>query len=100
MRQVLRREEKNVDHVSKSGRTMSWRVSTKWLLTLSCGHQVTYREDRGWRVQRVRCRSCEEGAPADVDPSRVAPGVVRAPPSALQRFLDGWLGKKSPDPAV
>lgn len=54
LRRVLRREERNIEHGKLSGRTVSLRVRTRWLLTLECGHQVDVADDRGRAVKRVR----------------------------------------------
>ena len=98
LRKVLCREERQVENISNSGRTMSWRVRTRWLLTLECGHQVEYSDTPGQRVQRVCCKACDAGSPPDVDPSGVPLGVVRAPPSGLGRFMEEWRAANRENP--
>ena len=88
LRWVLRREERNIESGSLSGRTVSLRVRTRWLLTLECGHQVELPGDRGQTVKRLRCRACAEETPADIAPALIVPGVVRAPPSGLRHLMD------------
>ena len=97
LRRVLRREERNIENGSLRGRTVSLRVRTRWLLTLECGHQVELPGDRGQTVKRLRCQACADGMSADVDPVAVIPGVVRAPPSGLQRLMDALHDARRPE---
>lgn len=96
LRRVLRREERNIENGSLSGRAVSLRVRARWLLTLECGHQADVADNRGRTVQRIRCRACAEGKPADIEPAAIIPGVVRAPPSGLQRLMDALHDARGP----